>query len=121
MKKVITALVGGSVVATLAFASASVLAVDGGTIQAGQDNSLYCDTDGVKVNWGYESTDQTVRGVRITGIDAACVGADIFVKTNEMSGDAISTEITGDVARISFPAPYPTPESLESVQVTIEG
>lgn len=121
MKKIITAVLGGSVVATLAFASASLLTVDGGTIQAGQDNSLYCDADGVKANWGFESTDGTVRGVRISGIDAACLGSTIFVKTNGMTGDALSAEITGDQARVNFPMPYPTPESLESIEITIEG
>ncbi len=121
MKKIITAVIGGTVVSTLAFASASLLAVDGGTIQTGQDDSLYCDTDGVKANWGLESEDGTVRFVRITGIDAACVGSSIFVKTNDMTGDALSTTITGDQARISFAAPYPTAASLESIEITIEG
>lgn len=122
MKKLITAVLGGVVVATASFASASLLTVDGGTIQAGQDGSLYCDVDGVKVNWGFESKDHTVRSARISGIDEACKGAEIFVRTNTMVGkDALKAQITGDQATVRFLEPFPTPESLESVEITIEG
>lgn len=119
MKKMLTAVLGGTAVATLAFASASTLTVDGGTIQAGVDSTLYCDVDGVKANWGLETDDNSVRSVRIEGIDEACVGAEMFVKVNDQARQ--NTTIAGDEATFSFNAPYPSPESIESIRIWIEG
>lgn len=117
----LTAVLGATAVASLAFASASVLTVDGGTVQAGVASSLSCDTDGVKANWGLETTDNTVRSVRISGIDPACEGAEMWVRTNTMS-EAAKVELDGsDQATVRFTAPFPAPESLESVRIWIEG
>lgn len=115
----LTAVLGATAVASLAFASASVLTVDGGTVQAGVASSLSC--DGVKANWGLETTDNTVRSVRISGIDPACEGAEMWVRTNTMS-EAAKVELDGsDQATVRFTAPFPAPESLESVRIWIEG
>jgi hypothetical protein len=116
MKRLITALAGGATIATLAFASASALTVDGGVIQSGQDG-VTCDTDGVKANWGLETDDNSVRSVRITGIDPACVGADMFVMVN---GAKIGQKTIAGVQE-SFPMTSRTPESIQDVRVTIEG
>lgn len=48
LRKIAVVLVLVVVLAT-AFASAANLGVSGGTIQAGVDESLYCDANGVKV------------------------------------------------------------------------
>ena len=119
MKKMITAVLGGTAVATLAFASASMLNVDGGTIQAGGDNTLYCDVDGVKANWGLETNTNTVTNVRISDIDAACEGADMFVLVNGVPRQKITLS-AAESQTVPFPAPV-TPESLESIKIWIEG
>ncbi|WP_162802942.1 hypothetical protein [Ornithinimicrobium avium] len=119
MKKIIAAVLGGTAVASLAFASASLLTVDGGVIQAGVSTDLTCDDTGVKVNWSLETGTNSVSGVRIEGIDAACAGAEMFVRTNVMDD---STKVTLDgsgQARVGF-APT-SPESLESIKIWIEG
>lgn len=116
MKRIITALVGGAFVATLAYASASALTVDGGTIQAGSD-TVTCDSNGVKANWGLETDTNSVNSVRIADIDAACVGADLFVSVN--SAPAKRVVIAGTSQSVTFPAM--TPESINTVKVWIEG
>jgi hypothetical protein len=118
MKRIITALAGGAVVATVAFASASALTVDAGTIQAG-GGSVTCDTDGVKANWGLETDDNSVRFVRVSGIDEACEGAKIFVKVD--GGPTRNAVIDGEQTIISFPAPYLVPEDIENVRIWIAG
>lgn len=120
-KRLITAVLGGTAVASLAFASASVLTVHGGTVQAGVASGLSCDTDGVKANWGLETDDNTVRSVRISGIAADCAGADMWVKTNTMTSPAKVTLDGSDQATVRFSAPYPSPESLDAVRIWIEG
>jgi hypothetical protein len=119
-KKLLTAVLGGTAVATLAFASASALTVDGGTIQAGVDTSLACDENGVKANWGLETDDNTVRSVRISGIHADCAGAEMFVKVNDLPRQKVL--LTGAESQsFAFAAPYPTPENIQSIRIWIEG
>ena len=119
MKRLAVALAAGAAVSSLAFASASVLNVDGGTIQAGQDTTLSCDADGVKANWGLETDDNSVRSVRISDIADACVGADMFVSVNGQPAKKVT--IAGDQASFAFTAPYPSPESINDIKIWIEG
>jgi hypothetical protein len=122
MKRLLTALIAGTAVFTIAFASAATLGVNGNVIQAGVDGDLRCDTDGVNADWGLETSDNTVRYVKIVDIDPACNGADLFLKVNESTGDAEGPiEIVGGEARFNFSSPYPTPESISSLRVWIEG
>jgi hypothetical protein len=122
MKRLLLALIAGSMVFTIAFASAAVLGVNGNVIQAGVDGNVACDTDGVNTAYGLETSDNTVRYVRIEDIDAACNGADAFLKVNEAAGDAMGpVTITDGKATFRFDAPYPTPESISSIRVWIEG
>jgi hypothetical protein len=118
MKKIITAVLGGTAVATLAFASASVLTVDGGTIQAGQAG-VTCDADGVKANWGLETDDNTVRSVRISGIDAACAGAEMFVKVDDRP--TVKATLTGSESQSFSLNPALAPEDIGSIRIWIEG
>lgn len=119
MKKLITAALGGTVVATLAFASASALDVDGGALQAGQDG-VTCDADGVKANWGLETDTNDVRSVRISGIDAACAGADMWIKVDDRP--TLKMTLTGAESQsVGFPTPYPAPEAIHNVRIWIEG
>ena len=126
MKRLAVALVAGAAVSTLAYASASVLKVDGGTIQAGADSTLSCDADGVKANWGLETDDNSVQSVRISGISADCAGTEIFVAVNgeRVGKGTIPAPTTAgeDVQfKVTFGEPFPTPESIENVKVWIEG
>ena len=78
-RSIIALLVGGMVFGTV-LAIAASLSVEGGTIQAGSDTDLRCDTTGVRVDgWGLETDDGLVYNVRIHDIDAACAGDDLFV------------------------------------------
>lgn len=119
MKKLITAALGGTVVATLAFASASALQVDGGALQAGQDGVI-CDVDGVKANWGLETDTNDVRTVRISGIDEACDGATMWIKVDDRP--KLEMTLTGAESQsVAFPAPFPAPEAIHNVRIWIEG
>ncbi|MGB7818644.1 MAG: hypothetical protein WBL35_07885 [Ornithinibacter sp.] len=119
MKRLAVALAAGATVSTLAFASASLLTVDGGTIQAGVDTTLGCDGNGVKANWGLETDDNTVRFVRVSGIAAACEGADMFVSVN--GANATKATIAGDSVSVPFGSPYPSAESINDIRIWIEG
>jgi hypothetical protein len=119
MKRLAVALAAGAAVSTLAFASASVLSVDGGTVQAGGDTTLSCDADGVKANWGLETDDNSVRSVRIDGIDASCVGSDLFVSINGAAAKRVTIDAPSE--SIAFTAPFPTPESINDLRIWIEG
>ncbi len=122
MKRLLTALLAGAAVFTIAFASAATLGVNGNVIQAGVDGDVRCDTDGVNTAYGLETSDNTVRYVRIEDIDPACNGADAFLKVNEAPGDALGpVEIVGGKATFQFTSPYPTPESISSIRVWIDG
>jgi hypothetical protein len=115
MKRVITALAGGAVVATVAFASASALQLNGGYLKASDSKSTVCDSDGVDVHWGLETDNNTVSNVRISGIDAACAGAKMFVKVD---GKKYSTTVAAPETKITFPAVDAS--TLNSVRVWIQ-
>lgn len=117
-KRTLVALGAATMVGTVGFASASALGVDGGVIQYGQ-SGVSCDADGVDVSWGLETDDNSVRSMKVEGIDASCAGADLFVKVN--SGATKKVAIAGTTASVAFPAPYPTPDSIHDVKVWIEG
>lgn len=78
MKRVTTALVAGAAVASLAYASASALTVNSVGLQVGE-TSVTCDEDGVKVNWGLETTSDLVHYVRVHDISSECNGSKLFV------------------------------------------
>ncbi len=125
MKRLAVALVAGAAVSTLAYASASVLNVDGGTIQAGADSKLSCDADGVKANWGLETDDNSVRSVRVSGISADCAGTEMFVAVNgnRVGAGEIPTPTTaGQDVQFTVKLAQPmTPESIENIKIWIEG
>lgn len=123
MKRLLAALLAGAAVFSIAFASAATLGVNGNVIQAGVDGDVRCDTDGVDTAYGLETGDNTVRYVRIENIDPACDGADAFLKVNEAAGDAMGPVTIADgKATFRFAGPtYPTPESISSIRVWIDG
>lgn len=119
-KKLITAVLGGTAVASLAFASASALTVNGGVLQVGDDTDLTCDPDGVKVNWGLETDDNLVYSAQITDISDACAGADVVLKTNLHAVDEkeVATADASGSVRVHFDTPLDA-QALETVRVWI--
>jgi hypothetical protein len=111
------ALIG--ILAVAAYGSAASLGVLGGTIQAGSDTNLKC-TEAVGVTgWGLEIDDNTVRNVKI-GVPEACFGNALFVQVN--GGTPISVDpIDAVVEQVNFPAPFPSPEAITSLNIWIEG
>lgn len=136
MKRLIVALlVGGAVFGTVLGIAAS-LGVDGGTIQAGSDTELRCDTDGVRVDgWGLETDDGKVYFVRIHDIHTDCVGDDLFVNitdegTKIAGGNAvIPADGTGgdddtdgsEVGVKVYLDPDPAAEDITDIEIFIEG
>lgn len=120
MKRLLTALLAGAAVFSIAFASAAALNVNGNVIQAGVDSDLRCDADGVDANWGLERDDNSVRNVRIVNVADACAGAEMWIQINGTANYGPVT-ISGGEANFPFSAPYPTPESLGTLRVWIEG
>jgi hypothetical protein len=107
----------GTMVFSVAFASAAALIVNGGTIQAGEDTTLACDTDGVAVaGWGLETDTGLVNNVRISGIATACFGADLFA--NITGGPAIELTEAGPVTidNVTETLAFDTPVSAASIQ-----
>jgi hypothetical protein len=119
MKRLLTALLAGAAVFSIAFASAALLEVRGETIQAGVDTDVTCDADGVDANWGLETDDNTVRNVRISDINQTCFGAEMFVQVDGV--DLGSTIIDANSETFSFSSPYPAPETINSLRIWIEG
>ena len=118
-KRTLVALGAATMVGTVGFASASALGVNGGVIQYGQ-SAVSCDADGVDVSWGLETDDNSVRSMKVEGIDPSCATAhaDLFVKVN--NGATKKVAISGPTASFPF-APSMTPDSIHDVKVWIEG
>jgi hypothetical protein len=119
MKRLLAALLAGAAVFSIAFASAAALNVNGEVIQAGVDFDLRCDANGVNGNWGLETDTNQVINVRIDDIDAACFGAQMWVRINETDTYGPVT-IDSASETFSFNGFY-TPEELVSLRVWIEG
>lgn len=126
MKRILVALMAGAAVFTIAFASAAFLSVNGGVLQAGEDNDLTC-SDGVAVQgWGLETDTDSVNSVRINGFDD-CAGADVLIRLTDGTG----TYLTGNIApddgnpineaeeRFAFAATDPS--DIGDIHVWIEG
>ena len=125
MKRFLIALMAGTVVFSVAFASAAGLIVNGGTIQAGEDLDLVCDSDGVRVEgWGLETDDGMVSFVRIGNIWADCVGADLFANITGAGGaeltEAGPVTIDDTIETLTFDTPVPA-VAIEDIHVFIEG
>ncbi len=79
MKRTIVALLIGGMVFGTILGLAATLSVNGGTIQAGEDNDLRCTTNANVDGWGLETDTNMVSYVRIF-INANCEGSDMFIK-----------------------------------------
>jgi len=112
-----------AVLGSAMFASAAGLNVFGGTIQAGADATLFCTESAYVGGWGLETDDNTVRSVRIEGINGACVDNEMFVKVYNGATKIFEgkTVIGGTTASFSFPSPYLAPENITGIKIWVEG
>lgn len=125
MKRFLVAIMAGTMVFSVAFASAAALIVNGGTIQAGADTDLVCDSDGVRVEgWGLETDDGLVYNVRIGNIWADCVGAEIFANITGAGGTELTeagpVTIDDTIETLTFDDPVAA-EAIEDIHIFIEG
>lgn len=58
-------------------------------------NGLTCDPDGVNINWGLETNDNSVRTARIAGIDKGLRGSRPVIRTNQPDASAAGLEDRG--------------------------
>ena len=128
MRRILALLAVGALSA-LAIGSAAALGVNGGAIQAGEDVTLVCDSDGVQVlGWGLETDDGKVYSVRIGGIADACQGNALYVKVTDGGLTVASGSVepllpahtgVGQVV-VSIPGGYPAVD-IDDLHVFIEG
>jgi hypothetical protein len=88
-----------ALVLALAFGSAAALGVFGGVTQAGNDATLACDPNFVKVdfNTNVVTTSEypdnnpygSVTSVNVSEIDSACFGKRLMVRVDEADGDMV--------------------------------
>jgi hypothetical protein len=123
-KKLIFVAVLVVLVAT-AYASAATLGVYGGSVQAGVDSSLYCDSAVNVTGWGVETDTSLVSYVKIGDIDAACVGNKMHVRVFDGADVALGPQVTKTLTAagtetFTFAAPIPV-ASIETLRVWIDG
>lgn len=104
------------------FGAAAALQVDGDAIQAGQDGSLQCDTDGVRVeSYQYEADAALSYGVRVVGISSDCHGQELFADAFR-GGDRLtggSASISSTVANVKWDNPV-SARDITRVQLAID-
>lgn len=116
MKRFIVALMVGSMLFVVAWAAAASLGVDGGVLQAGDDDVLKCDADGVQiyfrsdggpgVQWDEGANDFMVHSVVVGGVNDACDGLVLKVVLTDKLGDGIAN---GSVTIVTPIPPNPNP------------
>jgi hypothetical protein len=124
MKRFLIASMAGAVVFAVAFGAAAALNVDGGVIQAGTDDTLTCDADGVHVaGWGLESDTGLVSFVRIGDISSDCSGDAMFVRLYYDGGSLLASgsadPVVVPVTMVSF-TPVPAVD-IAKIEIFIEG
>jgi hypothetical protein len=126
LRRFLVALMAGSMVFTVALASAAFLSVNGGVLQAGADADVTC-SDGVAVQgWALETDTDTVNAVRINGF-GDCAGADVFVRLTDENGAYLTGNLVPDdgnpinEAEERFPFSGIDPLTIEDIHVWIEG
>jgi len=95
MKRIILALLVGAAVFSTVFAAAALLNVDAGVLQAGSDEVLTCDADGVQVTYqdGWQSSldDFGITATVVAGINAACNGRLVEVVLTDIGGNWLAS------------------------------
>ena len=125
-KRLIIGLVIGTAVFAAVFAAAATLSVNGNTLQAGNDNTLACDSDGVNVGYGTSFSDANDRyevgSVTVSGIAVACEGHSISAtllngsSVLQTSTDSVGTSETSKSITVS---PSQSAANVTDVHVSI--
>ena len=108
MKRLMLALlVGGAVFGTV-FAAAALLNVTSRDLQAGSDETLICDADGVQTSWrdgwsGGAVDDFVVTDVVVAGIDSSCDGLLLEVVLTDINGNWLASGAVSPI--VSSPNP----------------
>lgn len=94
MKRFIIALAVVAGLGSAAYGAAAALTVNGGTVQAGSDDSLTCD-DAVDVSytvvWNAAADRFDVSAVTVSGIAPACNNNNVSVELTDENGDGIAS------------------------------
>lgn len=111
MKRTIVALLVGGMVFGVVFGAAAALDVTANALQAGSDEVLICDTDGVQVTYqdgwsGSPVNDFTITAVVVAGIDSACDGLLLEVVLTAFNGNWLASGSVEDFS--SSPDPVVT-------------
>ena len=99
MKRLMVALLVGGMVFGTVFAVAAALNVDAGVLQAGSDEVLICDADGVQTYWqdgwsGSPVNDFVITHVVVAGIDDSCDGKLVEVVLTDINGNWLASGST---------------------------
>jgi len=98
MKRLIVALLVGGAIFGAVFAAAAALNVDAGFLQAGSDDTLVCDADGVQIfyqdGWSSALDDFAITGVVVAGIDDTCDGKLVEVVLTDVNGNWLASGAT---------------------------
>jgi hypothetical protein len=108
---------GGTVLA-----AAAALIVQGGVLQAGGENDLVCDEDGVTV--AFKSDDETglVKAAKISDIDEDCYGASLkFDTVSETEGGPFFVGSIGAPSYTFMFSSHQEPSEVEEFSVAIFG
>jgi hypothetical protein len=119
-------------VAFAAYGAAATVSVNGGTLQAGNDNNLQCTEQANVLGWGLETDNGMVSFVRI-GLNLNCAGNDLFVSITDdgvevrsgsvqpiPAGGNCDPDPPGQVCVLVPFAPYPA-EDITDIHIFIEG
>ncbi len=95
MKRLMVALLVGGMVFGAAFGAAAALNVQANFLQAGSDQVLICDQDGVQVTYrdGFTNTvqDFVITDVVVSGINSACDGLLLEVVLTAQNGNFLAS------------------------------
>jgi hypothetical protein len=125
MKRLIIALADVAGLGSAAYGAAASLIVNGGTVQAGSDDSLTCD-DAVDVSytvvWNATADQFDVSAVTVSGIAPACNNNNVSVELTDENDDSIAhaSGNTGTTGSATLGVtPSVSAEAVEGVHVTI--
>lgn len=115
-----------SLLVAAALGSAALLGVSGGVIQAGADDDLACDEDGVHVvEWNLDTNTGLVTSVTIGGIDAGCLqgDTDLFVTLTHLGFPLVGGHYDDiDDTEVVVPLDFPMSAwNITDIEVYIEG
>lgn len=117
MKRLMVALLVGGMLFGAAWGAAAALNVDANFLQAGSDEVLICDADGVQVTYqdgwaGSPVNDFTITAVVVSGVNGACDGLLLEVVLTAQNGNWLAS---GAVTLPTSVVPMGTPPLASAV------